>query len=268
MLANRLKVVIFLVPIGVGILSIGGWPFTLFIALLLAVAGYEFWRLFRHGGYNPSVWVLIPGIILLIFARFLWGFQHSDAILAGLVLIGMATHTILGGKKFQTPAIDFTITTAGLLYLGWLGSYIISLRNLPEGLWWVLVAIPAIGIGDGGAYFIGQKFGKHKLIPHVSPQKTVEGYFGGVTFTILGALLMAALWQLRFPQLTLLHGMVLGVILGLLSPLGDLGESMLKRQFNIKDTGTIFPGHGGVLDRLDSWIWGAPISYYIIVWFF
>jgi phosphatidate cytidylyltransferase len=268
MLANRLIVVIFLIPIAVGILALGGWPYALFITLLLAIGGYEFWRLFHKGGYNPSAWVLIPGIILLTLARYFWGFEYSDAILAGLVLIAMAYHTIMCEKKCQTPATDFTITVAGLLYVGWLGSYLISVRSLPDGLWWVLVAIPAIGIGDGGAYFIGKNFGKHKLAPQVSPQKTVEGYFGGLVFTILGALLMAALWRFRFPQLMLIHGLLLGLILGVLTPMGDLGESMLKRQFHVKDTGTIFSGHGGVLDRLDSWFWGVAISYYVIIWFF
>ena len=268
MLASRLKVVIILIPIAVAFLAIGGWPFAAFITILLGMAAYEFWRMFQRGGFNPSAWILIPGVIALALARQQWNFLHSDAILAVLVLTAMAYQTIQCEKQCRSPAIDFSITLAGLLYIGWLGSYLISLRTLPGGLWWVLLVIPAIGIGDTGAYFIGRRFGKRKLAPIVSPHKTIEGYLGGVIFTILSALLLAALWRLRFPEMMLWHALVLGLVLGILTPMGDLGESMLKRQFHIKDTGTLFAGHGGVLDRLDSWLWGAVISYYIITWFF
>jgi phosphatidate cytidylyltransferase len=268
MLANRLKVVLIILPVGVFFIVLGGWAFAGLITLILGVAAWEFWRMFRNGGYDPSAWILIPGVMLLALSRQLWGFANSDAILAGLTMATMVYYTFLCSKGCQSPAIDFAITASGLLYLGWLGSFLISLRNLPNGLWWAMLALPIVAFGDVGAYFIGKRFGKHKLAPRVSPHKTIEGYLGGLAFALGSGVLLSLLWRLRFPVLTPLHGLMLGAILGLLAPLGDLAESMLKRQFNVKDTSNLLPGHGGVLDRMDSWLWGAAISFYVITWFF
>lgn len=268
MLADRLKVAIILILLGVGVVAAGGWIFTAVVAFLLGAGAWEYWRMFSGGKVYPVMWILVPGAALLAITRYLWEFTYSDLILAGLALAAMAAHTFLCEKGSTTAATDFGATIGGLIYLGFLGSYLISLRFLPGGLWWFMLAIPAISMGDAGAFFIGRKFGKHKLAPNVSPSKTIEGYFGGVLFTVLGGALLGFLWNLRFAEITLLRGVVLGVILGILAPLGDLGESMLKRQFGIKDTGRIFPGHGGIMDRMDSWLWGAVISYYVITWFF
>ncbi len=268
MLADRLKVAIIIVPLGIGVVAAGGWIFTGVLALLLGAAAWEYWRMFTGGKIYPAMWILVPGVALLAVARYLWGFNFSDLILSGLTLAAMAAHTILCEKGRTTPASDFGATIAGLIYLGFLGSYLVSLRFIPGGMWWLLLAIPITGIGDAGAFFIGRRFGKHKLAPNVSPQKTVEGYFGGVLFAVLGGALLGYLWGLRFADINPLRGVILGVILGVLTPLGDLGESMLKRQFGIKDTGRIFPGHGGIMDRMDSWIWGAVISYYLITWLY
>lgn len=268
MLANRLKVVIILIPIGVGVVALGGWAYTGLVTLMLAVAAWEYWRMFTRGGVMPFAWILIPGVALLAVTRAVWSFDYSDLLLSGFALAAMTAHTVLSEKGYKNPATDFGATVGGLIYLGFLGSYLISLRNLPGGMWWVLLAIPAIGIGDSGAFFIGRKFGRLPLAPQVSPQKTVEGYFGGLVFSILGGWLLALLWSLRYPEMAPWHGLVLGAILGVLTPLGDLGESMLKRQFGVKDTSGLFPGHGGMMDRMDSWIWGGVISYYVITLFF
>lgn len=266
MLAKRLIVVIFLVPVGAFFVGLGGWAFTALIMLALGISAWEYWRMFTRGGYHPSIWVLVPGVMLLALSRHIWSFQYSDILMAILVLLSMGYHTIYCRRGIDTPATDFTITVAGLMYIGWLGSYLITLRDIEGGLWWIMLAIPAISLGDAGAFFIGRKFGKHPLAPHVSPKKTIEGYFGGVVSAALGGLLLALLWGLRYPAMTPWQGLLIGLILGALSPLGDLGESMLKRQFNVKDTSNIFPGHGGMLDRMDSWLWGAAISYFLILW--
>lgn len=268
MLANRLKVVIIIIPIGVGVVVLGGWAYTGLITLMLGVAAWEYWRMFTRGGVLPIGWILIPGVALLTVSRAVWGFEYNDLLLSGMTLAAMAAHTVQCERGCKNPASDFGATVGGLIYLGFLGSYLISLRSLPGGMWWVLLAIPTIGIGDSGAYFIGRRFGRRPLAPLVSPQKTVEGYFGGLLFSILGGWLLAYLWGVRFPAMLPWHGLVLGAVLGVLSPLGDLGESMLKREFRVKDTGRLFPGHGGMMDRMDSWIWGGVISFYVITLFF
>lgn len=265
-LASRVIVAIILIPLLVLVAIVGGPYYLGVVCLMLGIAAWEFSQLFARGGYSPATWILVPGVVLIAAARYFWGFKYSDAIFAGLTLAALAYHTFRYKEGEETSAVDFTITMGGLMYIGWLGSYVISLRFIEDGFWWLLLAIPTISIGDAGAYFIGNAFGRHKLVPKVSPNKTVEGYIGGVISAILGGLLLAYLWGLRVPAISLEHGLVLGIVLGIFAPIGDFAESMLKRQFGVKDTGKIFAAHGGMLDRLDSWIWGGVISYYVILW--
>lgn len=267
MLSQRLLVAILMIPIGVTFIALGGWPYALLITAILGVTGWEFWRIYRSGGYSPTPFILVGGIVILALTRFLLGFREADTALTGLVLASMGVHTFHLEKKGEDrSATDFAITVAGLLYIGWLGSYMISLRNLQDGLWWTLLVLPGTGLADAGAYFVGSKLGKHALAPRVSPKKTWEGYIGGIIIGSLGSALMGALWGLMAPAITPLRGLILGFALSTLSILGDLGESMIKRQFNIKDSSHLLPGHGGIFDRIDSWLWAAPIGYYLILW--
>lgn len=266
MLTQRLLVAILLIPIGVTFIALGGWPYALLVVLVLGIASWEYWRIFKAGGYSPSPSLLVGGAMLLGLTRFLLDFHEADAALAGLVLAAMGLHTYHHEHGDEHSAIDFSVTIAGILYIGWLGSYLISLRNLPDGLWWSLLVIPGTALADAGAYFVGSRLGKHPLAPRVSPKKTWEGYIGGIVIGSLGTTLMAALWGMVTPAITPLRGLILGFALSTLTILGDLGESMIKRQFNIKDSSHILPGHGGIFDRIDSWLWAAPIGYYLILW--
>lgn len=267
MLVSRLKVAIIIIPIGVVFILLGG-PFYLgLVSIMLGISAWEYSDVFLKGGHRPSKWLLVAGVVLLAVARYFWEFIYSDAILAGLILAAMANHTLRCKNGCEHAATDFTVTVGGLMYLGWLGSYLVSLRFIEDGMWWLLLCIPAISLGDAGAYFVGRNFGKHKLAPHVSPLKTVEGYIGGVAATIIGGGLLALLWSTRTPAIGIEQGLILGAVLGVLSPLGDLAESMLKRQFAVKDSGKLLGGHGGMMDRMDTWIWGSVLSYYLIVLF-
>jgi phosphatidate cytidylyltransferase len=265
-LAQRLIVAIVLTPLGVLVISAGGWVLTAVVMLSLGYGAWEYWRLYLRGGFHPSLPVLIAGVVGLILARQVFGFAYSDLILALLVLLSMVSQVLSFEHNEKNSAINFNITLGGILYLGWLGSYLISLRNLPDGTWWFLLVLPVVWVCDAGAYFIGSHFGKHKLSPRVSPNKSWEGYFGGVVTGVLAGLLFASLWHLRAPDITPLRGLILGLILSAITPLGDLGESMLKRGFGVKDSSQLLPGHGGVMDRIDSWLWAAVIGYYIILY--
>ncbi len=268
MLLKRLRTAAVIAIIGISFVFLGGWYYVFFISVLLAVASWEYWNIYRKGGYAPNAAVIFPAVVFFVILRFQNGFEHSDIVLTLATLTAMAFHTISYELGQKNTSIDFGITLGGILYIGWLGSYLISLRFLPNGLWWVMLSIPLVSIVDSGAYFIGSRFGKNKMAPRLSPNKTWEGYLGGVLFGVIGGALLGSLWHSFAPPITLVRGLMLGATLGFLTPLGDLGESMLKRQFDIKDSSNLLPGHGGFMDRIDSWLWAACISYYLITIFF
>lgn len=265
MLAKRLLVINILIPCILFFIIIGGWPFTALMLVSLVWAGWEYWRIFHNGGYSPSLAVLIAGIVALVLGRMIWNLQYSDLIVSLLVLTAMSTHVLQFERGHKQSAVDLGITLGGILYFGWLGSYFISIRNLSNGLWWALLVLPAVWFADAGAYFFGSWLGKHPMSPVTSPKKTWEGYIGGIGFSALCTSLLAALWNLQAPIITPLKGLVIGIVLSIITPLGDLTESMIKRQFGVKDSGKALPGHGGVMDRIDSWLWAAVIGYYLVI---
>jgi phosphatidate cytidylyltransferase len=264
-LSQRLLVAIGIIVVGVPIVLIGGWVFVAFVALILGMAIWEYWRMFQIGGYRPSATLMIGGTLVLVVTRHLWGFQTAPFLLSFFAL-GAIAHQVFDYKNSEkTSALNFNINLGGLIYIGWLGCYIISLRNLPDGMWWILLVIPTTGMVDGGAFFMGSLFGKHRMAPRISPKKSWEGYIGGVLFGVLGGALLAVFLQMRAPSIQPWLGLTIGALIGLVTPIGDLGESVMKRSFGVKDSGSVLPGHGGILDRIDSWLWAAPISYYVIV---
>ena len=155
----------------------------------------------------------------------------------------MTWHLFDYEKGRDRAATDFAVTTTGIVYLGWIGAYLINLRNLQDGLWWLLIVLPTIWLADMAAYFVGIRFGKHPLSPRLSPKKTWEGYWAGVVFGTLSSVGLVLLWHsLGGPAVAWWQGAVLGLALSILTTLGDLGESMFKRQAGVKDSSNIFPG--------------------------
>ncbi len=267
MLAKRTLVALALIPVAFLAIALGGVFYSACVVGIMGVAAWEYSRLFVSGGYQPAGFLLIGGAILLVLGRALNGFASSAPILTLLITASMAYHLIAFERGRQQAGADFGITLSGALYIGWMGAYLISLRSLPKGEWWVLLALPSVWLVDTGAYLVGTRLGRHKLSPRLSPNKTWEGVVGGAFFSILGTTLLAAGFQawVGLPVAPL-HGALLGAILALLTPLGDLGESMIKRQVGAKDSGNLLPGHGGFFDRIDSWLWAAALSYYFISW--
>jgi phosphatidate cytidylyltransferase len=265
MLTKRLIVSIILIPVGVVLIKLGGWPFTLFISALLGLAAWEFCNLFAKSGHAPATFIVISGVVSLAITRLISGFEHQDLILTVSVLALMCYHLVAYEKGRELAATDFAVSLGGLVYLGILGSHLISLRMLPDGLWWFMLILPIAWVADSGAFFIGSRFGKHRIAPRLSPKKSWEGYLGGIATGILAGILFSILWGLKTPAITIQRGIIAGLVLSVFPTLGDLGESMLKRQFGVKDSGNILPGHGGILDRIDSWIWAAAIGYYLVL---
>jgi phosphatidate cytidylyltransferase len=271
MLLKRAVVSLVLLPIGLAAIVFGGLVYAGFIALVLGLASWEYVKLFRAGGLEPAGVLVVGGTLLLVAGRVWDGFSSAPWMLSLLILTLMTYHLWAYEKGRDQSGTDFGVSLAGILYLGWIGSYLISLRTLPEGMWWVLLVLPAVWFADSGAYLVGSRFGKHKMTPRLSPKKSWEGYLGGILFGAVGATLLALGWQAWAgpgTAITPLRGAILGFVLGVLTILGDLGESMIKRQVGMKDSGNLLPGHGGAFDRIDSWLWAGVIGYYVIVWFF
>lgn len=264
-LRKRLVVIIVILPVIILFSILGGWPFTIFIALMLGMASWELWRLFRIGGYLPSLPVMVFFVISAVILRYIFQFQFVSLWLMLLVFISMLWHVIAQQKGTKKAAADFAITIGGAAYLGCLGSYAISIRNMDNGLYWLLLTLPIISFADTGAYLIGRAFGKHKMLSVVSPKKSWEGYIGGILTGILGGWGLAVLFHTRIDAILPIYGVIFGAVISMIAPIGDFGESMIKRQFNAKDSGKALMEHGGFLDRIDSSLWAVAIGYYLIV---
>jgi phosphatidate cytidylyltransferase len=265
-LRTRLIVAAILIPLVSLFIFLGGGAFALFLGVFLALAVWEYWRMFRIGDFSPSLFLMVTGVLAAVAMRFFLGFEGMDLWLTVLVLLAMAFAVVQQTQNVPQAAFNFAITVSGVLYVGWLGGYALSLRNLPNGLFWTLLVIFAAAASDAGAYFVGVRFGKHKIAPALSPKKSWEGYLGGVAVAAVSTWLVTLITARFFlPQIQPVQGLVLGLALALLTPLGDLAESMLKRLFNLKDASHLLPGHGGILDRIDSSLWALPIGFYILL---
>lgn len=267
MLSQRVKAALVFVPLVLILIYFGGWVFNLFILALLVIAAYEFTRLFSHIGQRPSLAIILIGVVLLVIQRWFFTGEYLGLFLSFLILLTAIAALIDFERGNRDAALGFALNLAGILYLGWVGSAFIPLRGFEAGRGWTLTALPAVWLADCGAYFIGRWLGVRKMAPRLSPGKSWAGLIGGmVTGTVFGPLLVL-LWRTVewLPAETpLWQGAVIGFVLALLTPVGDLLVSLFKRTAGVKDTGDLIPGHGGILDRIDSWIWAALIGYYLV----
>jgi len=266
-MVKRTVTVVILLAVGLPALLLGGVFFFVFLSFFVVAAAYEYTRLFRGMQIEPSTVITVGGVFFILLAR---GFypESSGGVFAGLLLVALAVHAIAYERGRDKAALDFAATAAGLAYLGWVGAYLLDLRNLPDGGWWLFLVLPSVWMADSGAYSIGAAYGRHKLAPRLSPKKSWEGYWAGVfTGTLFGGFFAFAYSTWGPLDISIWQGAALGLVLSAIAPLGDLGESLFKRPAGIKDSGTIIPGHGGAFDRIDAWLWAAVIGYYYIRWF-
>lgn len=266
---RRLLLSIVLVPLGLFTINFGGWAYALLLLVFIGLAAREYVHLYRASGYQPSEVLVVGGTIVLFLDRAWHGFTYALPLLSLLILLVMAYHLVMFERGREEAGIDFTISLGGILYIGWLGGYLISIRQLPDGQWWTLMAIPAVWLADSGAYFVGTRWGKRPLAKRLSPKKTWEGYFGGIVFGVIFNALFTFFWWLganQNPALSPWNGALMGLVMGIFPTLGDLGESMIKRMAHVKDSSQVLPGMGGMFDRIDSWLWGGVIAYYLITW--
>lgn len=244
--------------------------FYLLMMLFAFVGQFEFYRMFKNSGYYPQTAVGIF-VGLMVVTGFYIG-ATSDGEIANIfspdVMVAFAFVVSLLFRLFSErdsngAMVDVALTFTGIVYVAWFVAYVVLLRCWNTGgidgrdliffLFFVTWAT------DSGAFFVGSAFGKHKLYKKISPKKSVEGALGGLFFSVLFAVI-CKYWF--YHELTMHDAIALGMILGIVGQVGDLAESMIKRSARIKDSGGIFPGHGGVLDRIDSILLNAPALYY------
>lgn len=262
-----------------------GLPFALFIALFSILgAGELYWAVKKQGG-QPTEILGFSACIIFQYAAWTHNGQRFAPYLPALLLILVIT-TLLGelGKRRPKPIVTIGTTLLGAVYVGWLISFLTLLHgmqpgnirlngeNIPllippiahttPGEWLVIFVSACTWLSDSGALFAGKAFGRHKLAPNISPGKTWEGAVGGLLTALLAGAALG-FWL----HLPLVHALPLALLCSVFGLVGDLCESALKRDLGVKDFGSVMPGHGGVLDRMDSLLFAAPLAYYYVLFF-
>jgi phosphatidate cytidylyltransferase len=239
----------------------GGFPYFALILCAASGAAYEYDALMRHGGYKPErLWGFVLILLLLADAAFPGnGILHS-----GLPLFVMLTLAVpLLASDLSGALLNWALTLAGALYIGALLAQFIVLRQLQYGPELSAMAAFATWMCDSAAFVFGTRFGKHRFAPRISPKKSWEGAIGGG----LVGLLTAVVWGFFFiPTIPIYHIVTLGVLIIVSGMIGDLAESLIKRQVGAKDAGGLIPGHGGVLDRIDSMMFAFPVTLLYAIW--
>ena len=249
--------------------AIRGGVFLLILVDLLIVLGlWEFYRLLAAKGVRPHMLLGIGGGLLLSWQIY-FGWPVGVRALLTALLLAVMVGAVLRRKSGGAIA-GMAGTLLGVLYVGLLSSYFFLLRDLPgqaggrpqDGGWVLLTVLIITWVYDTGAYGVGLLWGKHPLMPRISPRKSIEGAAGGLFWAMLAALLLSRLFFTEL--LSLRDFLVIALIAGLIGPLGDLTESLIKRDAEAKDTSGILPGHGGVLDRFDSLLFIVPAVYWYL----
>lgn len=249
-------------PLVLGLNYLGGWWYAVAIGLVGLLTQFELLRLLRAAGYRPLRAVVLPATAMLVAVPAAVAQRDVPAVWVGVLVVAV----MLAGAYFLLPRaypgglLNGALSVFALVYVGLLLAHLTLLRQFADGAWWVVLVLATTWAYDTGAYFAGRSLGTHRFMAHVSPSKTVEGVLGGLALAALVALvavptLRLAVWQ------ALLFGLAAGAI----GQAGDLVESMIKRQTGAKDSGALIPGHGGLLDRIDSLLFTGVLGYYAAV---
>lgn len=248
------------IPIVYGIIRyLPPWGLTLLVLIGGAIALLELTRMGFGNRRNPALTGLALGLTVLLIVRSHWAFPIDSILLPALacVLLAMLWSSNVIASRFH----DTAVAIFGPLYIGLTLSTLVSTRALPSGEWLIVFIAVVTWASDIGAYYAGTLWGRHPLAPTISPKKSIEGLAGGLAMAMTVAF-ATQLWLV--PQLTMFHALALGFLMTGTGLVGDLCESAIKRAVGVKDSGGILPGHGGMLDRLDSLLFTAPTFYYYV----
>ncbi len=294
-LARRVAFGVVAAPIAIGIVVYGGAPLAALLAIASALGAWEFFRIARAAGHLPfdDVGIALAGVLpLLVHARYLQLYDPygklSAVEIAALVILGLLALAIWARGVAGKPLGAVGVTLFGIAYTGGMLSFAYAIRYheyafapanialggksfaIPSGGLLLLLPLLTTWASDIGAYAVGRTIGRHKLIPSVSPGKTVEGAIGGLVFSVIVAWALtqflirpAAQLDFRWRPFGVI---VAGAVISVAAQIGDLAESLLKREAGVKDASHIIPGHGGVLDRVDSLLFVLPVSFVVFGW--
>jgi len=256
---TRIITALILLPIVAVFVQLGSGVFFAGIAGVALIATWEFNRMMRGKGHRPHL-ALAFGVTITALLNF--EFPQANYFFPLISLLFMAS---LVWQLFQTestaPVVDWALTIVGGGYIGVGLGHLLGLRMLPDGNAWVWVALFATWGSDTFAYFTGRTIGRHKFWPRISPKKTWEGVLGGVVGGMVGGYLVSLFSSVPVSQV-----LMIGILVSMVAPLGDLSISMMKRYAGVKDSSHLIPGHGGMLDRIDSVLFVAIVVFYYVTW--
>lgn len=266
------------IPTGVGICLFAPSLFNLMVTVFIVIGMVEFYAMARHRGLAPHSVIGASCAIAICLVAWAGG---PLTLLYSLAASTLIVCVFAMTRNTRDSITNISVTVFGIFYVGWFCSHVILLRRLPlpetdaslnfGGAGYVIMLLVLLWLSDGGAFFAGISWGRRKLVPAVSPNKTIEGSVGGIVIALIGALLIKDAGRLLetfrvalFPDLGYAHYLLIGLGVAVAGQVGDLCESYLKRDAGLKDTGNLLPGHGGFLDRFDSLIFTAPLFYYLL----
>lgn len=260
MLRRRILTGVVGIPFLIAIIWFGEPWFTLLIAVMAVFGIWEFYKLANLSKVQPIIYFGMVWALLLVLS------PHCPSRYAIPVLISSAIVISLIWLLFRSSKeqgfSNWAWTMAGILYVGWMLSYWVALRDIEAGKELVFWAMFTTFANDTSAFFIGRALGRHRLAPSISPGKTWEGAIGGILASIVASLILSVIFHLPFNYWQIA---LLGLVIAIFAQLGDLVESLLKRNTGVKDAGKLVPGHGGILDRIDSLIFTGVIVYYCVI---
>jgi phosphatidate cytidylyltransferase len=272
-LTTRILLALFGIPLTLGLIYAGGWIFVAALGGVAAIGAWELMRMARVAGHEPldiAAIVLAASIPLMVHASYLRVFQVT-LTMALVIFMALLASVVWARGTQRKPLVSLALTVVGVVYPA-LVTYMYPLRyhdyavGATAGTIVVMFPIAVTWATDTGAYGLGRLFGRHKLIPSVSPAKTVEGSIGGLILAVVAAWAYVELLMRPYAQLSLLPTGVIafGAVIAIVAQLGDLAESLIKRDAGVKDSSRLLPGHGGILDRFDSLLFVLPVAYLLL----
>ncbi len=259
---TRLITGVVLAAVGLLAFAVGRAATAVLVTVIVAAAAFELYEGFRRAGFQPATLIGLLGSAALVGIAYNYGERAFPLVSA--VVLAFTLFWYLAKVVHARPMVNSAVTMLGYSYVGVLGGFAGLLLVYPDGVGMVIgLVICAVGY-DVVGYVVGSRIGRRALAPDVSPNKTVEGLLAGMAASVVLGAIVAEILGLH-PWNSLGDGLLLGLVVAIFAPLGDLCESMLKRDLGLKDLGTLLPGHGGVLDRFDAMLFCLPAVYYLVL---